>query len=356
MAAVVLDQASVGIGGTTALHAVDLDIADGEFVAVIGPSGSGKTSLLRAIAGLAAVERGRVLIGGRDTTGVAPGERDVAMVFQQGALLPRRSVRRNISFPLELRHHPEAEIGQRVDAEVRALHIEALLERDPAQLAVGESQLVQIARSMVRVPRVLLLDEPFAHLDEHVRATMRAELGVLQRGYGVTTVMATNDGVDAMALAHRVVVLDRGRVIQFAAPDVVRRSPASLTAAVAAGEVSCFPAELVSDAYGDRIVRHGPSGAVEFQHPVSSDTAGGGSRAVVVAVRPHDILLDPNGPIDAVVERHVPGAGRSISCGFAGVQVEVAARSPFPDVGTRVRLRIRGLFVFDATTEYAVAR
>ncbi len=228
MAAVALDDATVVTGGVTALGGVDLDIADGEFVAVIGPSGSGKTSLLRAIAGLAAVQRGRVLIDGRDTTGVAPGDRDVAMVFQQSALLPRRSVRRNISFPLELRRRPAAEIRQRVDAEVRALHIEALLERDPAHLAEGEAQLVQIARSMVRVPRVLLLDEPFAHLDEHVRAAMRAEIGMLQRGYGVTTIMATNDGVDAMTLADRVVVLDRGRVIQFATPDVVRRSPASL--------------------------------------------------------------------------------------------------------------------------------
>ena len=356
MAAVVLDKASVGTDGVTALHAVDLDIADGEFVAVIGPSGSGKTSLLRAIAGLAAVQRGRVLIDGCDATGVAPGDRDVAMVFQQSALLPRRSVRRNISFPLELRRQPVAEIRQRVDAEVRALHIEALLERDPAHLAVGESQLVQIARSMVRVPRVLLLDEPFAHLDEHVRAAMRAEIGTLQRGYGVTTVMATNDGVDAMSLAHRVVVLDRGRVIQFASPEEVRRSPASLTAAMAAGDLSCFPAELVSGADADWIVRRDSTGVVSFRHPVSSDTPIDGIRAVVVAVRANDVLLDPGGPIDAIVEPQVPGAGRSISCGFAGVRVDVAVRAPLPDVGSRVRLRMNRVLVFDAHTEYAVAR
>jgi multiple sugar transport system ATP-binding protein len=356
MAAIALDDATVVTGGITALEGADLDIADGEFVAVIGPSGSGKTSLLRAIAGLATVPRGRVLIDGRDATGIAPGDRDVAMVFQQSALLPRRSVRRNISFPLELRHRSVAEIRQRVDAEVRALHIEALLERDPAHLAEGEAQLVQIARSMVRVPRVLLLDEPFAHLDEHVRAALRAEIGMLQRGYGVTTVMATNDGVDAMTLADRVVVLDRGRVIQFATPDVVRRSPASLAAAVAAGDVSCFPAELVSDADGDRIVRRGASGVVVFRHPVSSHETIGGSRAVVVAVRPNDVRLDPNGPIDAVVERHVPGPGRSVSCEFAGVRVEVAARPPLPDVGSRVRLRIHRVLVVDATTELAVAR
>ena len=356
MAAVALEAATVGTDGGHALDGVDLDIADGEFVAVIGPSGSGKTSLLRAIAGLAAVQSGRVLIDGRDTTGVAPGDRDVAMVFQQSALLPHRSVRRTISFPLELRRHQEAEIRQRVDAEVRALHIESLLERDPGHLAEGEAQLVQLARSMVRVPRVLLLDEPFAHLDEHVRATMRAEIGMLQRGYGVTTVMATNDGVDAMTLAHRVVVLDRGRVIQFATPDVVRWSPASLTAAMAAGDVSCFPAELVSDLDGDRIVRRGASGDVEFRHLVSSHEAIDGCRAVVVGVRPNDVLLDQRGPIDAVVERHVPGPGRSVSYEFAGVRVEVATRPPLPDVGTHVRLRIRRVLVFDASTELTVAR
>ncbi len=354
MAQVVLDQATVGAGGVIALDGVDLDIADGEFVAVIGPSGSGKTSLLRAIAGLAVVHRGRVLIGGRDAAGDAPGERDVAMVFQQSALLPRRTVRRNIAFPLELRRRTADEIRRRVDAEVRALHIEALLERDPAHLAVGESQLVQIARSMVRVPRVLLLDEPFAHLDEHVRAALRAEIGMLQRGYGVTTVMATNDGVDAMTLADRIVVLDRGRVIQFAAPDEVRRSPASLTAALATGELSCFVAELVSGVGGAAVVRRGPSGVVEFRHPVPAGSAAGGAGAVIVAVRPGDVVVDPRGPIDAIVERHVFGPGLSISCAFAGVRVDVATRPPFPDVGSRLRLRLGAASVFDAITERAV--
>ncbi len=353
MAQVVFDRASVAVDRTTVLHDVTLEIADGEFVAVIGPSGSGKTSLLRAIAGLSSIGRGRLLIGGRDASKASPGEHDVAMVFQQSALLPHRTVRRNIAFPLELRRHAAADIKQRVDAEVRALHIEALLERDPSHLALGEAQLVQIARSMVRVPQVLLLDEPFANLDDQVRSAMRAEIGMLQQGYGVTTVMATNDGVDAMTLAHRVVVLDRGRVIQIASPAQLRRSPASLTAAVAAGELSCFPADVVSDQRGDWIVRRGPSGAVAFRHAMPARAGAAAPRRVVVAVRPNDVEIDPTGPVHAVVERHVPGAGFVVRCEVAGARVDVAARSR-PDIGTAVRLRVDRVMLFDATTELAI--
>lgn len=240
-----------GDAGTEALGGVDLDVGDGELMAVVGVSGSGKTTLLRVIAGLDPVASGSVLMDGRDVTDLDPGSRDVAMVFQFPHLLPHRNVGRNVAFPLEVRRQTVDEIRTRVGAEARALHIETLLERSPNELAAGEAQLVQIARALVRVPRVLLLDEPLARLDAHVRERMRRELRMLQRGYGVTTVLATNDPVEAMAMSDRLAVLDAGRVVQVGPPLEVYRSPVSLLVARLTGPLAI----TVLEVEGRRVVR-----------------------------------------------------------------------------------------------------
>lgn len=240
-----------GDRSTEALAGIDLEVDDGELLAVVGTSGSGKTTLLRVIAGLDPVASGAVLMDGRDVTDDDPGSRDVAMVFQFPHLLPHRNVGRNVAFPLEVRRQTVDEIRARVGAEARALHIEALLERSPDELAAGEAQLVQIARALVRVPRVLLLDEPLARLDAHVRERMRRELRMLQQGYGVTTVLTTNDPVEAMAMSDRLAVLDAGRVVQVGAPLDVYRSPVSLLVARLTGPL----ATTVVDVAGRRVVR-----------------------------------------------------------------------------------------------------
>ncbi len=157
------------------------------------------------------------------------------MVFQTPALIGHLSARRNVAFPLEVRRLDTDEVNQRVDAEIRALHIERLVDRDPSTLSVGEQQMVQIARALVRVPTVLLLDEPFASLDEHLRRRMRAEIAMLQSGYGVTTLMATNDSADVEALASWWAVLDRRAARAVGDTADVRRSPATLLAAAATG-------------------------------------------------------------------------------------------------------------------------
>ncbi len=170
MAAIDLDHVSVRSGRTARLDDVSMTIDDGALVAVVGGSGSGKTSLLRAVAGLDLIERGLLRFDGRDVTRMTPGDRDVSMVFQSPALLGHLSARRNVSFPLDVRQVASEEIRQRVDAEVRALRIEGLMGRHPSTLSVGEQQMVQIARALVRVPAVLLLDEPFASLDDQSAA------------------------------------------------------------------------------------------------------------------------------------------------------------------------------------------
>jgi ABC-type sugar transport system ATPase subunit len=250
VASVRLDAVTVRHGDVTALDAVDLDVTDGEFIGVIGMSGAGKTTLLRAVAGLDRITSGWLMMDDVDVTREDPGLRDVAMVFQHPHLLPNRSVGRNVAFPLEVRRRTLHEIKTRVDAEARALHIENLLERSPNELSAGEMQLVQIARAMVRVPRVLLLDEPLARLDAATREHMRRELRFLQRGYGVTTLFTTNDPTEALAMSDRLVVLDGGRVVQVGVPIEVYRDPSTVTVAQLTGQVEVTAVEVSADRHG----------------------------------------------------------------------------------------------------------
>lgn len=250
MASVRLDAVTVRHGDVVALDAIDLDVADGEFIGVIGMSGAGKTTLLRAIAGLDRITAGWLMMDDADVTRDDPGRRDIAMVFQHPRLLPNRSVGRNVAFPLEVRRRTVEEIRTRVEAEARALHIENLLERSPTELSAGEMQLVQIARAMVRVPRVLLLDEPLARLDAATREHMRRELRFLQRGYGVTTFFTTNDPAEAMAMSDRLVVLDGGRAIQVGVPIEVYREPATITVAQLTGQLEVTEVQVSADRHG----------------------------------------------------------------------------------------------------------
>jgi ABC-type sugar transport system ATPase subunit len=206
MAAVELAHLTVRRANSTALDDVSLSVDDGELIGVVGASGAGKTTLLRTIAGLQRPTAGTIRIGDVDVTATEPAGRDVSMVFQRPALIPNRDVRGNVAFPLEIHHELAADIVSRVTAETRALHIEALLTRQPGQLSRGERQLVQVARAMVRTPSVLLLDEPLAALDAGMTQQLRLDLHALQRGYRVTTLLATSDPVEAMTLPDRIVV------------------------------------------------------------------------------------------------------------------------------------------------------
>jgi multiple sugar transport system ATP-binding protein len=221
MTSILLDGVTVVHSGVAAVSDVTLSVEDRELLVVIGPSGSGKTTLLRAVAGLDTVESGDVSFDGEIVTGQSPALRDVAMVFEDNALLPFRSVRRNVSFPLEVHRVHRDEIERRVLAETRTLAIDRFLERMPNELAAGHQQLVQAARALVRRPSVFLLDEPLARMDTANRQMMRTEILVLQRGYGVTTLYATNDQEEAMVLADRIAVIDEGRLRQVAPPDEI---------------------------------------------------------------------------------------------------------------------------------------
>jgi len=236
--------------GVRAVDGVDLTIDDGEFVVLVGPSGCGKTTLLRCIGGLEDVTDGAVLIGDRDVTDVTPKDRDIAMVFQNYALYPHMSVRKNIAFGLKVRRTPRSEIAVRLKEAVRLLGLEELLDRLPGALSGGQRQRVAMGRAIARRPQVYLMDEPLSNLDAKLRVRVRADLARLHAQLGVTTVYVTHDQVEAMQLGQRSAVLRDGRVQQVGPPQTLYRDPANLFVAsfIGSPSMNLVRAELDGDA------------------------------------------------------------------------------------------------------------
>jgi multiple sugar transport system ATP-binding protein len=214
-------------GGVRALDALDLSIVDGEFFALLGPSGCGKTTLLRTIAGLESPTSGTVRIGDRDVTVLAPGARNVAMVFQDYALFPHMTVRENIAYPLKIKHEPRVERSAKAGAVGAQLGLADLMPRRPAELSGGQQQRVALARAVACRPSVFLFDEPLSNLDARLRLEARTFLKRLQRELAVTTVFVTHDQAEALALADRIAVLEAGRIRQVGTAREVFRRPAN---------------------------------------------------------------------------------------------------------------------------------
>jgi ABC-type sugar transport system ATPase subunit len=211
-----------------ALSNISITAEDGEFLVLLGPSGSGKTTLLRAIAGLEQVDGGEIEIGGRQVNDVDPGQRNVAMVFQDYALYPHLTVQQNIGYNMKLRRVPRADIERRVGEVAKMLGIAELLARRPAELSGGQRQRVAVARAITRDASVLLMDEPLSNLDAQIREHVRVELKELQRRIGVTTIYVTHDQVEAMVLADRIAVMANGAIEQIGTAEHVYSRPATL--------------------------------------------------------------------------------------------------------------------------------
>jgi sulfate transport system ATP-binding protein len=214
-------------GDFAALDDVSMHIPSGSLTALLGPSGSGKSTLLRAIAGLEDLDSGRVVIGGRDMTAMSPQRRGIGFVFQHYAAFKHMTVRDNVAFGLRVRRRPKAEIARRVDDLLEIVGLDGFQHRYPAQLSGGQRQRMALARALAVDPQVLLLDEPFGALDAKVRADLRAWLRRLHREVGVTTVLVTHDQEEALDIADRIAVLNRGRVEQVGDPDVLYDRPAN---------------------------------------------------------------------------------------------------------------------------------
>ena len=230
MADLQLASVSKRFGSVTAVQGLDLEVRSGDFIVLLGPSGAGKTTTLRLVAGLERPDQGRVRIGGRDVTTVAPALRDVTFVFQQYSLYPHLSVFDNLAFPLRspLRRLPQEEIRRKVDEVARLLRIEDKLHSPATRLSGGQMQRVAIGRALVRNPAVALMDEPLSSLDAKLRDDLRLELRRIQQNLGATVLYVTHDQTEAMTLATRIGVLENGRLVQIGTPRQIYEDPVSL--------------------------------------------------------------------------------------------------------------------------------
>jgi multiple sugar transport system ATP-binding protein len=228
MGSISLKQVSKVFGELKVIPSIDLEINDGEFVVFVGPSGCGKSTLLRLIAGLEDVSGGKIIIDGQDATAKGPAQRGLAMVFQSYALYPHMSVYKNIAFPLKMANMDKAEIDRKVRDAAKVLNLTDYLERRPGQLSGGQRQRVAIGRAIVREPAAFLFDEPLSNLDAALRVNMRLEISELHQTLGTTMVYVTHDQVEAMTMADKIVVLNRGNIEQVGSPLDLYRSPKNL--------------------------------------------------------------------------------------------------------------------------------
>ena len=286
MAGLTIESARKSFAATEVLKGVSIDVADGEFTVIVGPSGCGKSTLLRAVAGLEELNGGRIVIGDRDVTRLAPSERGIAMVFQSYALYPHLSVRENMAFALRIAKADKTEIARQVERAAQILNIEALLDRKPAALSGGQRQRVAIGRAIVRQPQIFLFDEPLSNLDADLRVRMRYEFANLHRQLGTTTLYVTHDQVEAMTLADRIIVLRDGRIEQVGSPRTLYERPANIFVAQFLGtpRMNILPAMVADD--GTAALADGRRIALPFlRAPPAPGTS------LSIGVRPEDIRI-----------------------------------------------------------------
>ena len=282
MADVALQNVAKRFDEIEAIKDVSIDIADGEFLVILGPSGAGKTTLLRLVAGLERPDRGSVSIGGYDVTHEPPAARDVAFVFQQYSLYPHMSVYDNLAFPLRspARRTPEDEIAKRVTEVAEKLRISHKLDNRATRLSGGEMQRVAIGRALVREPQVYLMDEPLSSLDAKLRADLRVELKRIQMELGATVLYVTHDQIEAMTMATRIGVLNKGELLQLGVPREVYEQPSSIYVAQRLGmpQINLLPADALP---GTNSPRFAATVGVRTEHLLMTEPEGADFRARV---------------------------------------------------------------------------
>ena len=279
-------------GGTVpAVDQLELEIADGEFLVLVGPSGCGKTTSLRMLAGLEEINEGRVWIGDRDVTNVAPKDRDIAMVFQNYALYPHMTVAENMGFGLKIAGVNKAEIATRVAEAAKILDLTPYLERKPKALSGGQRQRVAMGRAIVRNPQVFLMDEPLSNLDAKLRVQTRTQIASLQRRLGVTTVYVTHDQTEAMTMGDRVAVMKDGLLQQVDTPQNLYDKPRNAFVAGFIGSPAMNLVDVATDAGGVTLNGH----HVALSQDVLGKASAEGSSTLTLGLRPEDLHLSNDG-------------------------------------------------------------
>ncbi|MDQ6636056.1 MAG: sn-glycerol-3-phosphate ABC transporter ATP-binding protein UgpC [Gemmatimonadota bacterium] len=358
-----------------AVHGVDLEVADGEFVVLVGPSGCGKSTTLRMIAGLESISGGQLLIGDRVVNHVPAKERDIAMVFQNYALYPHMTAYDNMAFALALRRMPKPEIETRVREAAAILGIEDLLQRKPRHMSGGQRQRVAVGRAIVRHPQVFLFDEPLSNLDAKLRVQMRREISRLHKQLGATMIYVTHDQVEAMTLGDRIVVLNAGHVQQIDAPMMLYANPRNTFVATFIGSP---PMNLVTGTLvrgpvgaegdggkgGSELHFRANDGVMRLPLPGrwASALAGRAERAVVLGIRPEELELSDapgSGDVSMRIDLVEPLGNEMLVYASAGA-VEVTARAMprrMPPQGDPIAVRFapERLHIFDAETTESLA-
>ena len=346
---------------TVAVDGISFDVKDGEFIVLLGPSGCGKTTTLRCIAGLETPDEGEIYIDDRIVNELPPKDRDVAMVFQSYALYPHMTVYGNLAFPLKMRKLPKDEIDKKVKEVAKLLNIDHLLDRRPRQLSGGEMQRVALGRALVRTPRVFLMDEPLSNLDAKLRVYMRAELKKLQRDLKITTIYVTHDQAEAMAMADRIAVMNKGKILQYSEPHDVYEKPANI---FVAGFIGSPPMNFIKASIlekDSKIILD----AGFFQYELGRDLGeivkrGASGSEIIIGFRPEHMLLSRERQANSVFQADVyviePMGSRIIVDLKAGDYLLKAVAPPtaeIPPPGQKVWVGfpVERLHVFDAKTE-----
>ncbi len=327
MASVTLDNIQKTYpNGFKAIHGVEVDVKDGEFLVLVGPSGCGKSTLLRMIAGLETVTDGSLKIGDREVSGVEPSQRDIAMVFQNYALYPHMTVYNNMAYGLKIMGLSKSEIEERVKNAASILELtDEQLTRKPRELSGGQRQRVAMGRAIVRKPSVFLFDEPLSNLDAKLRVQMRVEIKRLQENLGITSIYVTHDQVEAMTLGHRLMVLNSGNVEQLGTPLELYERPASLFVAEFIGSPAMNIVDMEVSADGNDIV---------FAKGITLTLGGGGlkdyaGKAVKLGLRPEhlEIASDAVGalPLNVTLVEHL-GADTLIHGHFGDAKTDLTVR------------------------------
>ncbi|MDX8455345.1 sn-glycerol-3-phosphate ABC transporter ATP-binding protein UgpC [Mesorhizobium sp. VK9D] len=293
MASINLANIRKQYGSVTIIDDVSIAIEDQEFVVLVGPSGCGKSTLLRMIAGLESISGGTIAIDGEVVNDVGPQRRDLAMVFQTYALYPHMTTAQNIGFPLKLRGASQDDIGRSVAGVANTLHLDALLDRQPRALSGGQRQRVAMGRAMVREPRAFLFDEPLSNLDAKLRHHMRIELRQLHKSLGATSIYVTHDQIEAMTMADRIVVMNRGKVEQVGTPLELFDKPANIFVAGFLGSptINLASATLSAGGGSAKLEFHAGSGPIDLANVTPS-----AHKEVVAGVRPQHLeVVSPEG-------------------------------------------------------------